>query len=1116
MASMMGGMGDAMKEQAKKKIEDEMAEKAPGPMKPFFPCCGGPVGTMEKCICMVPADQQEQVKSAIQKYKVAGSFHPDISPLGRDIGTFLARQYWSCQALVAAEPGQEALVSRGGGRGLKANFDDPDGDSVVMLFLMMAVQNAREQSSTVSGPDGTHTESKKSVKEQRLFRAHNNAHVETKVMSEQKRKTTKKDGTVVVTESKSIRFAISEQQSSAEAETCSSLTAVWSPAQEGLTRIYWSGEKKGAGKALPKDIAQCLCPPLLLAGAEVTPKHQRGADDVTPERVLQRISGLMTEMTAMETSLENLRDQMEKEEAQHLDLEPLLELEEEDEGAALASAQPPSCIFILAGRSRSQGAAEHTDAKPQPVFAHLKRCVLVICLTRTPFRWRLRAAQPMSCDAPDYRLPSKAKMARRRRPQKEGAPEKRRSLLRQKPASLGFLAHGGPGERQMREQMLQMRAEAAAAASASRQALARGPRPTLEEEARLEAGSIHDYTKQAIEEAGDSSTVSCWSGDDRSSEVVMEHGHGTDDDTLGVSSPVSEFDFEATCVAQHPWEAGGAGVGVQRRGSQRPLLSELDKIAQLALHRHDIQSRPVTLLGESPQSPQICLTAQLHPRLLALIKVCCRALPPGPKGCNHVLQRDVRCRIPPPPHPRRPSPPPPDHHPDYYHYHYRWYYYHYYRNYYRLDVGARAWTGLGGGSGCILHTRGCRCSDRVRQPRQPCPWATLKPHAKSSLGAWPQRPWAVLCRDSVRLDQRSRAEASSSLQCLGRRNLPWMMSSMMMQSMMLTVSARCLAVRSRASARPSFLLSSSACRHRSGSSRRAGESSRASPAMRNRSPAGRASCRPSQKGRQGKSGMAGLHLHRRGQKQYYRASVVAGPFCLKTGLTQGADKARRFLEALLRIRARVLASSLQEPACTEQGLEALEVAFRSAIQEEIAGLGSGRLYFYANIPASYWVGQALTTPHFPVLGGGLDHGLRAWRLLSRMRLAIYTKRTNRYTILRHHRPDDLEAAWSRLRQTHIEVWAAAGRCPKQVEARLSALEAKHQACRVRRTERWQHSSKRPLRSDEGEHTGAVKGILRLLSSWSPLRGKRGFRPQRRRKDNSLMSEAEAPAEAPGL
>eukprot|EP00439_Symbiodinium_sp_Y106_P086239 s1099_g32.t1 len=135
-----------------------------------------------------------------------------------------------------------------------------------------------------------------------------------------------------------------------------------------------------------------------------------------------------------------------------------------------------------------------------------------------------------------------------------------------------------------------------------------------------------------------------------------------------------------------------------------------------------------------------------------------------------------------------------------------------------------------------------------------------------------------------------------------------------------------------------------------------------------------------------------------------------------------------------------------------------------------------------------------------------------------MRLAIYTKRTNRYTILRHHAPDDLEAAWSRLRQTHIEDPRSKGpseafflsvykgrslvlSCLMQVDARLSALEAGGSV-------RWQHSSKRPLRSDEGEHTGAVKGILRLLSSWSPLRGKRGFRPQRRRKDNPSMSELE--------
>ena len=69
MASMLSGMGDSMKEAAKQKIEQELAAKAPASMKPLFPCCGGPVGTMDKCICMVPADQQDNVKEAIKKYK---------------------------------------------------------------------------------------------------------------------------------------------------------------------------------------------------------------------------------------------------------------------------------------------------------------------------------------------------------------------------------------------------------------------------------------------------------------------------------------------------------------------------------------------------------------------------------------------------------------------------------------------------------------------------------------------------------------------------------------------------------------------------------------------------------------------------------------------------------------------------------------------------------------------------------------------------------------------------------------------------------------------------------------------------------------------------------------
>lgn len=60
---------EAMKEKAKKAVEDQVANGAPGYLKPCFPCCGGPVGTMEKFICMVPKDQQDTVKSAIEKYK---------------------------------------------------------------------------------------------------------------------------------------------------------------------------------------------------------------------------------------------------------------------------------------------------------------------------------------------------------------------------------------------------------------------------------------------------------------------------------------------------------------------------------------------------------------------------------------------------------------------------------------------------------------------------------------------------------------------------------------------------------------------------------------------------------------------------------------------------------------------------------------------------------------------------------------------------------------------------------------------------------------------------------------------------------------------------------------
>lgn len=58
-----------MKQKAKEEIEKQMGEQAPAPLKMLFPCCGGPVATMEKCLCAVPADKQDTVKSAIEKYK---------------------------------------------------------------------------------------------------------------------------------------------------------------------------------------------------------------------------------------------------------------------------------------------------------------------------------------------------------------------------------------------------------------------------------------------------------------------------------------------------------------------------------------------------------------------------------------------------------------------------------------------------------------------------------------------------------------------------------------------------------------------------------------------------------------------------------------------------------------------------------------------------------------------------------------------------------------------------------------------------------------------------------------------------------------------------------------
>merc|ERR1711866_38424 len=87
-----------------------------------------------------------------------------------------------------AEESEGAIepVKKGGGRGIKA------------------VQSSKEETVTKT-KDGATTESKTKTKAQKLYKASSNEHVETKVMTEDNRTTRKKDGTVIVTSTTSLK-----------------------------------------------------------------------------------------------------------------------------------------------------------------------------------------------------------------------------------------------------------------------------------------------------------------------------------------------------------------------------------------------------------------------------------------------------------------------------------------------------------------------------------------------------------------------------------------------------------------------------------------------------------------------------------------------------------------------------------------------------------------------------------------------------------------------------------------------------------------------------------------------------------------------------------------------
>lgn len=63
-------MPDSMKAEARKKIEDAMREQAPCYVKCFFPCCGGPVHTIDKFQFVLPNQEaKDNVTKAVEQYK---------------------------------------------------------------------------------------------------------------------------------------------------------------------------------------------------------------------------------------------------------------------------------------------------------------------------------------------------------------------------------------------------------------------------------------------------------------------------------------------------------------------------------------------------------------------------------------------------------------------------------------------------------------------------------------------------------------------------------------------------------------------------------------------------------------------------------------------------------------------------------------------------------------------------------------------------------------------------------------------------------------------------------------------------------------------------------------
>jgi len=198
------------------------------------------------------------------------------------------------------------------------------------------------------------------------------------------------------------------------------------------------------------------------------------------------------------------------------------------------------------------------------------------------------------------------------------------------------------------------------------------------------------------------------------------------------------------------------------------------------------------------------------------------------------------------------------------------------------------------------------------------------------------------------------------------------------------------------------------------------------------------------------SGCAGVYSRRSGTRLLYAAAGIVGPFRLSTRFVADLGTAIGFRQVISTFSRRVL-------AC---GGEAVDEAFaRTVAEETLAGTSSRGpwaamgLRFAVAISARYWVGRQLLTPRYAV-PAGTEAGLRAWRRLNEARGLVYRGHTNRYSIIQRHTPSQLEEAWRRLREAHLDVWAEAGKDRSKVAAQIGALEERHQAHRRRLAARW--------------------------------------------------------------